>query len=294
MPYFQTLLLALGATLAAQAQSTRPPAPTTAPHPRPTLVAQQLTAADAAPAKSPAYHLTGRVFSPLGRPLPGATVAVRGTATVLSTDAEGRFALELPANAPSTLLTGYAGYADQALTISPRPAGAGPLTINLRPAAAASAKSAAHALGTGDLAPDFVLPTTTGTTFHLSDHRGHPVVLYFYPKDGSPGCTKEACTFRDQYQDFKDLGAEVIGISSDDEESHQAFTQKNALPFPLVSDANGRLRKRYAVPRAAFGLLPGRVTYVLDGEGRVRYVFNSLNGATDHVLNAKEILRGIQ
>lgn len=306
MSSFPTLLLACGATLAtlaAQAQAAPPRARATSatpPRPRPTLVAQQLVAA-AAPAESRAYHLTGRIFDPLGRPLPGATLLVKGTATVLSTDAEGRFALELPPNAPSTLVAGYAGYEDQTLSVSPRPAGALPLTVRLRPAAAAAAaatavatESATHALRTGDLAPDFVLPTTTGTTFQLSAHRGHPVVLYFYPKDGSSGCTKEACSFRDQYQDFKDLGAEVIGISSDSELSHQAFTEKHALPFPLVSDANGRLRKRYAVPRAAFGLLPGRVTYVLDAEGRVRYVFNSLTDATDHVLNAKEILRTIQ
>ncbi|TDN39525.1 peroxiredoxin [Hymenobacter sp. UV11] len=157
-----------------------------------------------------------------------------------------------------------------------------------------AAKGATHALQTGDLAPDFALPTTTGSIFKLSEHRGHPVILYFYPKDGSSGCTKEACSFRDQYQDFTDLGAEVIGISSDDEQSHQQFTQKYQLPFPLLSDANGQLRKQYAVPRAVLGLLPGRVTYVLDGEGRVRYVFNSLNEATSHVLNAKDILRDMK
>jgi peroxiredoxin len=289
MAYFSTLLLAFGATLAAQAQPIKPAKPT---RPLTTLVAQQLPASAApAPAKSPTYHLTGRVFSPLGRPLPGATLSVLGTANVVSTDATGRFTLELPVGTGSTLVAGYAGYADQTLKVA---SSATPLTVNLRPTTAAALKGPARALRTGDLAPDFELPTTTGTLFKLSAHRGHPVVLYFYPKDGSSGCTKEACSFRDQYQDFTDLGAEVIGISSDDAQSHQQFTQKYQLPFPLLSDAGGQLRKQYAVPRAALGLLPGRVTYVLDGEGRVRYVFNSLTEAASHVLNAKEILRDIQ
>ena len=142
----------------------------------------------------------------------------------------------------------------------------------------------------GDVAPDFDLPTADGRNFRLSEHRGQPVVLYFYPKDGSPGCTKEACSFRDQYQEFEAMGAEVIGISSDSEVSHRAFAAQHALPFPLLSDEGGQLRKQYAVPRAVLGLLPGRVTYVLDEEGRVQYVFNSLNNATNHVLNAKTIL----
>ena len=290
MSYLPTLLLAFGAALAAQAQTAK-----LKPKPLTTLVAQQLptnVAVAAAPDKSLTYHLTGRVFSPLGRPLPGATLSVKGTANVVSTDAAGRFTLELPPNTNSTLVAGYAGYEDQTLKVGPSPTTQ--LTVNLRPTTTASLKGPARALRTGDLAPDFELPTTTGTLFKLSAHRGHPVVLYFYPKDGSSGCTKEACSFRDQYQDFTDLGAEVIGISSDTELSHQQFTEKYQLPFPLLSDADGQLRKKYAVPRAVLGLLPGRVTYVLDGEGRVRYVFNSLTEATSHVLNAKEILRDIQ
>lgn len=280
------LLLAFAAPLAGQAQTAHSAKPLT------TLVAQQLTT-DAAPAPttSSTYHLTGRVLNPSGRPLPGATLSVQGTANIVSTDATGRFTLTLPTGTGNTLVAGYAGYEDQTLRVGPS---ATALTVNLRPTTVASGKGPARALRTGDLAPDFELPTTTGNMFKLSAHRGHPVVLYFYPKDGSSGCTKEACSFRDQYQDFTDLGAEVIGISSDDEESHQKFTEKYQLPFPLLSDAGGQLRKQYAVPRAALGLLPGRVTYVLDGEGRVRYVFNSLSEATSHVLNAKEILRDIK
>ena len=143
----------------------------------------------------------------------------------------------------------------------------------------------------GDQAPDFTLRTTTGDTFRLSEQRGQrAIVLYFYPKDDTPGCTAEACSFRDQYQDFQDLGAEVVGVSSDSEASHQRFTQKHRLPFPLLADDGGQVRKLYQVPRALLGILPGRVTFVIDKQGAIRYIFNSMNRATDHVETAKKVL----
>ena len=145
----------------------------------------------------------------------------------------------------------------------------------------------------GQPAPDFSLRTTTGDTFRLSEQRGHHVVLYFYPKDDTPGCTTQACSFRDQYEDFQDLGAEVVGISSDSEKSHQKFTQKHRLPFQLLADTSGAVRKLYEVPRAMLGLLPGRVTFVIDKEGIIQYIFNSLSGTTDHVSNAREVLAGL-
>ncbi|WP_204378278.1 peroxiredoxin [Hymenobacter lapidarius] len=148
-------------------------------------------------------------------------------------------------------------------------------------------------LQVGQPAPDFSLKTTTGTTFRLRDLRGRHVVLYFYPKDDTPGCTTQACTFRDQYEDFKDLGAEVVGVSSDSEKSHQKFTAKHNLPFELLADENGTVRKLYEVPRAMLGLLPGRVTFVIDKDGVIQYIFNSLTGATDHVSKTKEVLRGL-
>ena len=147
----------------------------------------------------------------------------------------------------------------------------------------------------GDQAPDFSLKSTNGSTFSLSEQKGQKaIVLYFYPKDDTPGCTAEACSFRDQYEDFKDLGAEVIGISSDSEASHQKFTQKHRLPFELLADTDGKVRKLYEVPRALLGLLPGRVTFVIDKEGVIQYLFNSLSGATDHVSNAAKVLRGLK
>jgi peroxiredoxin Q/BCP len=143
----------------------------------------------------------------------------------------------------------------------------------------------------GDRAPDFSLPDAHGRPVNLADFRGQrPVVLYFYPKDDTPGCTKEACSFRDQFEDFKAVGAEVIGVSSDSSESHQRFAAKYSLPFTLVSDQGGQVRKRYGVP-ATLGLLPGRVTFVIDASGVVRHVFNSQMQATRHVEEALATLR---
>ena len=149
-------------------------------------------------------------------------------------------------------------------------------------------------LEVGQKAPDFSLKTTTGDTFQLSKLRGQHVVLYFYPKDDTPGCTAQACSFRDQYEDFKELGAEVVGISSDSEASHQKFTAKHKLPFVLLADGGGQVRKLYEVPRALLGILPGRVTFVIDKTGVIQYIFNSLTGATDHVSKTKEVLQGLE
>jgi len=143
----------------------------------------------------------------------------------------------------------------------------------------------------GDEAPDFVLPDRTGKMVRLSEFRGQKaVVLYFYPKDDTPGCTKESCAFRDGYQDFQEAGAEVIGVSSDSAESHGKFAAKHRLPFTLLADQGGQVRKRYGVP-ATLGLLPGRVTFVIDRSGVVRHVFNSQFQATQHVSEALEALR---
>ena len=152
--------------------------------------------------------------------------------------------------------------------------------------------SSTSGIAVGDRAPDFALPDRNGKTVHLSDFRGKPVVLYFYPKDDTPGCTKESCTFRDQYQDFQDAGAEVIGVSSDSAESHEKFATKYRLPFVLLSDGGGATRKLYGVP-STLGVLPGRVTYVIDREGTVRHVFNSQIQATQHVAEALKALRAI-
>src|SRR5437879_12727450 len=136
-------------------------------------------------------------------------------------------------------------------------------------------------LAVGETAPDFALRSDDGRRMSLKDFRGKKVVRYFYPKDDTPGCTKEACSFRDQYQDFQDAGAEVIGVSSDAEASHEKFAAKYRLPFVLLADRSGAVRKQYGVP-ATLGLLPGRVTFVIDRQGIVRHVVNSQLQATRH------------
>jgi peroxiredoxin Q/BCP len=143
----------------------------------------------------------------------------------------------------------------------------------------------------GDKAPEFVLNNEKGETVSLRDFIGKKaVVLFFYPKDGSPGCTKEVCAFRDSYEAFKDAGAEVIGISSQSEESHSIFSLRFNLPFTLLVDEGATVRKAYGVP-PSLGLIPGRVTYVIDKEGTVRHVFNSQMNPEKHVEEALRILR---
>jgi peroxiredoxin Q/BCP len=149
----------------------------------------------------------------------------------------------------------------------------------------------APGLGVGDEAPDFELPDRDGKPVRLRDFRGkRSVVLYFYPKDDTPGCTKESCAFRDRYEEFRDAGAEVIGVSSDGEESHRRFAEKHRLPFVLLSDHGGKVRKAYRVP-ASLGVLPGRVTFVIDEGGIVRHVFNSQLKPTQHIAEALDALR---
>jgi peroxiredoxin Q/BCP len=147
------------------------------------------------------------------------------------------------------------------------------------------------AIRVGDVAPDFTLPKQDGSLVRLQDLLSKSaVVLYFYPKDDTTGCTKEACAFRDAYEDFKDAGAEVVGISSDSAADHKAFADKHRLPFTLVADEGGKVRKQWGVP-STFGLIPGRVTYVIDRKGVVRHIFNSQLNFAKHVHEALEVLK---
>jgi len=141
-----------------------------------------------------------------------------------------------------------------------------------------------------DPAPDFELATASGRVVRLSDFRGkQPVVVYFYPKDETRVCTAEACAFRDSYEDFKKEGAEVIGISSDPAESHRNFAKNHNLPFILLSDVGGKVRAAWGVPQT-MGILPGRVTYVIDKKGMIRLIFQSATEAARHVDEARKIL----
>jgi peroxiredoxin Q/BCP len=152
----------------------------------------------------------------------------------------------------------------------------------------------AHSVKAGDKAPDFTLLSQGGESVRLSDRLGERVViLYFYPKDETPGCTREACAFRDSYEVFTDAGAEVIGVSSDSVASHDAFAQHHKLPFTLLSDEDGSVRKSYGVP-STLGLLPGRVTYVIDRAGTVRHVVNSQLNIGRHIDSALAVVRELQ
>ncbi|MBP6040944.1 MAG: peroxiredoxin [Flavobacterium sp.] len=149
------------------------------------------------------------------------------------------------------------------------------------------------ALQKGDVVPNFTSIDTKGNPFDSTSIVGKkPVVIYFYPKDNTPGCTAQACSFRDQYEDFLDMGAEVIGVSGDDQDSHQKFTSKYRLPFLLLSDSNKKIRKLFGVPTSLFGMLPGRVTYVIDTNGVIQYVFNSML-AGQHIPKALSAVKKI-
>ncbi|BAQ62390.1 alkyl hydroperoxide reductase subunit C-like protein [Geminocystis sp. NIES-3708] len=145
----------------------------------------------------------------------------------------------------------------------------------------------------GDHAPNFTLSSATGENVSLNDFLGKKVVvIYFYPKDDTPGCTAESCAFRDNYDVFTDAGAEVIGISGDSVASHQQFASKYQLPFILLSDSQNQVRKLFDVPATLF-VLPGRVTYVIDKKGIVRHIFNSMLDFQAHVDEAIKTIQAL-
>jgi peroxiredoxin Q/BCP len=146
----------------------------------------------------------------------------------------------------------------------------------------------------GDKCPDFQLSDATGEVIRITDFIGKKkLVIYFYPKDDTPGCTKEACSFRDSYEDFKEFDCEVIGISSDDEQKHAAFATKNQLPFILLADKDKVARKLFGVPGNLFGLIPGRVTYIIGLDGFVKGIYNSQTNPLGHINKALEMVRGL-
>ncbi len=144
----------------------------------------------------------------------------------------------------------------------------------------------------GSKVPSFTLKDQEGNLFDLKNVIGKKnLVIYFYPKDDSPGCTKEACYFRDQFEVFNQADAMIIGISGQSVESHKKFAEKYHLSFTLLSDEGNKVRKLFGVPTDLFGTLPGRVTYVVDKTGTVVYVFDSQSQATKHVDEALRILK---
>ena len=144
----------------------------------------------------------------------------------------------------------------------------------------------------GSTIPEIVLRNQNGELFDLKkETAGKNVILYFYPKDDTPGCTAQACSFRDQFEDFTDANAVVIGISGQSVESHKAFAEKHRLTFTLLSDEGNKIRKQFGVPTNFFGLMPGRVTYVIDKTGKVVYIFNSQMNISGHIDESLKILK---
>lgn len=141
-------------------------------------------------------------------------------------------------------------------------------------------------LSVGDAAPSFTAKTSDGKTIDLATSLGKEgLVLFFYPKDGTSVCTAEACAFRDSYEKFKAAGFEVVGVSSDSDQSHRTFADRNKLSFPLISDADGSLRQQFGVQNT-FGIIPGRVTFVIDRSGTIKLAYSALLAADDHVKRA--------
>ncbi|PHR68882.1 MAG: peroxiredoxin [Lutibacter sp.] len=143
-----------------------------------------------------------------------------------------------------------------------------------------------------DKIPLFTLKDQEDNDFSIENLIGKKsLVIFFYPKDFTPGCVREVCAFRDQYQDFLDCGVEVIGISSDGLNSHKKFAEKHNLPFTLLSDVKGKIRKLFGVPSSFLGLLPGRMTFVIDKQGIVKMRFNNQFGAEKHISASLKVLK---
>ena len=146
------------------------------------------------------------------------------------------------------------------------------------------------ALKVGDKLPNFKAKDTNGNLFDSQDYIGkQALVIYFYPKDETKVCTAQACSFRDNYEEFKDLGAEIIGISADSVQSHVKFKSKFNLPFILLSDNDKKLRKLFGVEND-FLIIPGRQTFVVDKNGFIIMIFNSMSG-TIHIEKALKVLK---
>lgn len=150
------------------------------------------------------------------------------------------------------------------------------------------------ALSVGDLLPEFTAFSADDSVFSSKSVLGKKnIILYFYPKDNTRVCTAQACSFRDHFEEFMNLDATVIGISSDSAASHRGFISKYRLPFTLLCDPDRKLRRLFGVENDLLGLIPGRTTYIIDREGVVRFIYDSMSGIT-HVMKALEFLKNQQ
>ncbi|MDC8004511.1 peroxiredoxin [Aureisphaera galaxeae] len=142
----------------------------------------------------------------------------------------------------------------------------------------------------GDKLPEFTLNDQEGNSVSSSDFEGNSVVIFFYPKNFTPGCVREACSFRDSFEDFSDLGATVFGISADSESSHKRFAKHYRLPFTLLADTKNKVRRQFGVKKGLLGILPGRETFIFNKEGKLVYKFAAM-GADPHIKNALTYLQ---
>jgi len=146
----------------------------------------------------------------------------------------------------------------------------------------------------GDTCPSFSLQNQHGKIINIQDYIGSKnLVIFFYPKDNTPGCTKEACSFRDAMQDLNNLDCEVFGVSADSVTSHKKFADQFRLTFNLLSDIGNEVRKSFKVPANLFGLVPGRVTYVINKDGKVVHIINSQTNPDKHIKETIEVLKGM-
>ncbi|MEM9984767.1 MAG: peroxiredoxin [Bacteroidota bacterium] len=149
-------------------------------------------------------------------------------------------------------------------------------------------------LKVGEVAPSFTLQNQRNESISLAQYQGRPLVVYFYPADDTPGCTAEACGFRDQYEDFVSAGAEVIGISRDSVETHAKFANGRKLPFQLLADPGAKVTKAYGVSGGLMGLIPGRETFVIDPEGKIAHHFSSQFQIGKHIDEALTVIQSLQ
>ena len=149
-----------------------------------------------------------------------------------------------------------------------------------------------NTLKVGDKCPSFSLNNQKGEKIDISNIIGSKnILIYFYPKDETYGCTQQACSFRDAYDEFLEYDCEVFGISSDDKKSHDNFSNKHNLNFDILSDVNNEVRNMFGVPRSLFGLVSGRVTYLVDKKGEIVWIFNSQINAKKHIEEALSFLK---
>lgn len=143
----------------------------------------------------------------------------------------------------------------------------------------------------GDRLPHFRLLNQDGKSIAIAKYLGNPLIIYFYPKDDTIGCTRQACSFRDEYLNFSNKGAVIFGISADSVQLHKKFSAKYNLPFDLLSDKDNKVRDRFGVPSDLFGLIPGRVTYITDCQGIVRHIYNNQMNSKKHIEESLRILK---